>query len=114
MATFPSCKEVEECGQLYINPIEAKILVRGPYTLAWISGTPICLCGLVLEKKLTLGARGCYEGMAFTYNVFRVKSYIVFKRRGLAHDLSFQISVLNVGYQSREEKERQKKISEEK
>lgn len=61
-----------------------------------------------------MGAGGCYEVIGFKHNVFKVKSYTVFKRRGLAHGPSFQTSVLNVGYQSRKEKERQKKISEEK
>lgn len=68
---------------MYINPIEAQILVRGPYTLAldlWHN-----LCSLVLEKILTLGAGGCYEVIGFTHNVFKVKSYMVFKRRGVLH-----------------------------
>lgn len=34
---------------------------------------------------LALGAGGCYEVVGFTHNVFKVKSYMVFKRRGVLH-----------------------------
>lgn len=69
----PLCKEVQECGKLYRNLVEAKIQLWGPYTITRIFGTIHFPLYWDAERKRSFTAGGVCQITDLTLTICQVQ-----------------------------------------